>query len=155
MSNKRHLTSLDLKAKVVRLGDGWQVSGRSIATLECLLSKWSDSRSALPNDSHTSPPPSLTSGGKSGPPLMMGLNVHKNTPVFTTNLTLSLRVVFISCHLITDKLFPINPRAITGPPKMSLLLEAKSMPALIIKQIDDEQCHTQTHPQLVNAGFTD
>ena len=25
-----------------------------------------------------------------------------------------------------DKLFPVNPRAITGPPKMSLLLEAKS-----------------------------
>ena len=36
-------------------------------------------------------------------------------------------------HLIADKLFPVNPRAITGPPKMSLLLEAKSMPALIIK----------------------
>ena len=27
----------------------------------------------------------------------------------------------------------VNPRAITGPPKMSLLLEAKSMPALILK----------------------
>ena len=32
-----------------------------------------------------------------------------------------------------DKLFPVNPRAITGPPKMSVLLEANSMPALIIK----------------------
>ena len=32
-----------------------------------------------------------------------------------------------------DKLFPVNPRAITGSPKMSLLLEAKSMPALIIE----------------------
>ena len=32
-----------------------------------------------------------------------------------------------------DKLLPVNPRVITGPPKMSLLLEAKSMPALIIK----------------------
>ena len=32
-----------------------------------------------------------------------------------------------------DKPFPINPRAITGPPKMSLLLEASRMPALIIK----------------------
>ena len=44
---------------------GWwdQVSGRSTASLDCLLSKWSDSRSAFPTDSHTSPPPSLTSGG--------------------------------------------------------------------------------------------
>ena len=35
--------------------------------------------------------------------------------------------------MTVDKLFPVNPRAITGPPKMSLLLEAKSMLALIIK----------------------
>ena len=46
---------------------------------------------------------------------------------------LGLRVGFISSHLIADKLFPINPREITGPPRMSLLVEAKSMPALIIK----------------------
>ena len=64
---------------------------------------------------------------------MRGLNVHKNIPVSITKLTLSLRVGFISSHLIADKLFPIKPRAITGRPKMSLLLEAKSMPALIIK----------------------
>ena len=35
--------------------------------------------------------------------------------------------------MTTDKLFPVNPRVITGPPKMSLLLKAKIMPALIIK----------------------
>ena len=35
--------------------------------------------------------------------------------------------------MTADKLFLVNPRAITGPPKMSLLLGAKSMPALIIK----------------------
>ena len=35
--------------------------------------------------------------------------------------------------MIVDKLFTIDPRAITGPPKMSLLLEAKNIPALIIK----------------------
>ena len=64
---------------------------------------------------------------------MRGLNVHKNMPVSVTKLTLSLRVGFISSYLTADKLFPVNPRAITGPPKMSLLLEAKSMPALIIK----------------------
>ena len=64
---------------------------------------------------------------------MRGLNVHKNIPVSITKLTLGLRVGFISSHLTAGKLFPVNPRAITGPPKMSLLLEAKSMPALIIK----------------------
>ena len=31
------------------------------------------------------------------------------------------------------KFFTVNPKLITGPPKMSLLLEAKSIPALIIK----------------------
>ena len=64
---------------------------------------------------------------------MRGLNVHKNIPVSITKLTLGLLVGFISSHLIVDKLFPVNPRAITGPPKTSLLLESKSMPALIIK----------------------
>ena len=64
---------------------------------------------------------------------MRGLYIHKNILVSITKLTLGLRVGFISSHLIADKLFPINPTAITGPPKMSLLLEAKSMPALIIK----------------------
>ena len=64
---------------------------------------------------------------------MRGLNFHKNIPVTITELTLGLRVGSISSHLIVDKLFPVNQRAITGPPKMSLLLEAKSMPALIIK----------------------
>ena len=64
---------------------------------------------------------------------MRGPNAHKNIPVSITKLKLGLRVGSISSHLITDKLFPVNPRAITGPTKMSLLLEAKSMPALIIK----------------------
>ena len=62
---------------------------------------------------------------------MRGLNVH--IPVSNTKLTIDLRVGFISSHLIADKLFPINPRAIKGSPKMSLVLDAKSMPALIIK----------------------
>ena len=47
--------------------------------------------------------------------------------------TLGLRVDSISSHLTADKLFPVNPRAITGMPKLSLLLEAKSMSALIIE----------------------
>ena len=64
---------------------------------------------------------------------MRGLGFHKNIPVSGTKLTINLRVVFISSHLTADKFFPVNPRAITGPPKMSLLLEARSTPALIIK----------------------
>ena len=64
---------------------------------------------------------------------MRGLNIHNNTPVSVTKLTLDLRVGFISSHLTAYKLYPVNTRAITGPPKMSLLLEAESMPALIIK----------------------
>ena len=51
------------RPKVVSLRDGWQMIGRSTACLDCLLSKWSDSRSALPTDSHTSPQHSLISGG--------------------------------------------------------------------------------------------
>ena len=35
--------------------------------------------------------------------------------------------------MTANKLFPINPRAITGPPKMSLLFEVESTSALIIE----------------------
>ena len=64
---------------------------------------------------------------------MRGLDIHKNIPVYVTKLTLGLLVGFISSRLTADKLFTVNPRAITGPPKKNLLLEPKSMPALIIK----------------------
>ena len=64
---------------------------------------------------------------------MRGMNIHKNIPVYVTKLTFIFRVGFISSHLKADKLFKVNSSAITGPQKMSLLLEAKSMPALIIK----------------------
>ena len=74
---------------------------------------------------------------------MKGLNVQKNIPVSVTKLTLSLRVGFISSDLTVDKLIPVNPRAVTGPPKTSLLLEAKCMPALIIK------------PRLILVSHTD
>ena len=60
------------------------------------------------------------------------MNIHENIHVSVTKLTLGLLLGFISSHLTVDKLFPVNPRAIMGPPKMSLLLEAKSMPTLII-----------------------
>ena len=46
---------------------------------------------------------------------------------------LGLRVGFISSHLTVDKLFPVNPRAIAGPPNMGIQPEAKSLPVLIIK----------------------
>ena len=64
---------------------------------------------------------------------MRRLGIHKNIPGSGTKLTLGLRVGFIGSHLTVDKLIPDNPRAITGPPNMSFLLEAKSVPALIIK----------------------
>ena len=64
---------------------------------------------------------------------MSRMNNHKNIPVSVTKLTLGLRVGYICAHFTVDKLFPVNQRAITGPPKMSLLLEPKSMPAFIIK----------------------
>ena len=76
---------------------------------------------------------------------MRGLKVHQNIPVSITKLTPGLRVGFITSHLIADKLFPINPRVITGPPKMSLLLEAKGMPALIIKPRFILVMHTDDH----------
>ena len=64
-----------------------QVRSRSTASLDCLLSKWSDSRSALPTNSHTSPTSPIMSVGNdeakhcwltSGPPLMRGLDIHQN-----------------------------------------------------------------------------
>ena len=65
---------------------------------------------------------------------MRGLNVHENINVSDTKLMLGLRVCFTSSNLTVNKLFLINPRAVTGPPKMSLLLEAESTSALIIEQ---------------------
>ena len=52
------------------------------------------------------------------------------------------RSPFIALTL-ADKLFPVNTRAITGPPKISLQLEARSTPALIIK------------PRLILVAHTD
>ena len=71
---------------------------------------------------HTSPPQSRTRSEH------RRFNIQKNVPLSDTKLTLDHRVGFISSHLTMDKLFPVNPRAITCPRKMSLLLEAKSMP---------------------------
>ena len=64
---------------------------------------------------------------------MRGLGIHTNNPVYVTKLTLDPPSGFISSQLTMEKLFAVNPIAVTGPPKMSLLLEAKSIPALIIK----------------------
>ena len=65
---------------------------------------------------------------------MRGLDVHENIDVSDTKLMLVLLVCFISSDLTANKLFPINPRAITGPPKMSLLLEVESTSVYIIEQ---------------------
>ena len=64
---------------------------------------------------------------------MRGLDIHENINVSDTKLMLGLRVCFISSDLTANKLFPINPRAVTGPPKMSLLLEVETKSALIIE----------------------
>ena len=56
---------------------------------------------------------------------MRGLDIHKTIHDSVIKLTLDLRVCFISSYLTADKLFPVNPRAITSLPKMSLLFEAK------------------------------
>ena len=61
------------------------------------------------------------------------MKIHKNVPDSVTKLMFGHRVGFISSHLTMDKPFPVNPIAIMGQLKMSLLLEAKSIPALIIK----------------------
>ena len=59
---KRRLAAIYLNQKVVSLGDGWQVSGRLTDSLQ-MPSKLFDIRSALPTDSHSSPPSSPTNGG--------------------------------------------------------------------------------------------
>ena len=64
---------------------------------------------------------------------MRGLDVHENIDVSNTKLMLGVRVCFISSDRTVNKLFPINLRAVTGPPTMSLLLEVKSTSALIIE----------------------
>ena len=74
---------------------------------------------------------------------MRGLDVHENIDVSDTKLMLGLRVCFISSVLIANKLFPINPRAVTGPTKMSLLLEVERTSALIIE------------PRLILVTYTD
>ena len=72
------------------------------------------------------------------------LGIHKNIPISDTKLTLGLWVGFISSHVTVNNLFPVNLRAIIGPPKMSLLLEAKSMTALFIKPRLILVVHTKT-----------
>ena len=69
---------------------------------------------------------------KSEPPLMRGLAIH-NSPVSVTKPMLGLLVGFIGFNLTANKLLTVNPRVIMGPPKMCLLLEAKTIPAFIIR----------------------
>ena len=68
---------------------------------------------------------------------MRGMNIHKNIPVSVTNLTLGLQVCFISSHLTVDKLFPVNPRAITGPLKISFLFEINKPRLIPVNHTDD------------------
>ena len=50
---------------------------------------------------------------------MSGHGVHKNIPVSHNKLTLGLPVGYTSSNSTAHKLFPVHPRVITGPPKMS------------------------------------
>ena len=135
---RNRFTFRDLKAKVVRLGDGWQVDGRSIGSLDCFQLKWADSISAFPTDSQTRPPLEPNKRRKrrirtwaehsrpqGRPPLMGTLGVHQNIPASNTKLTHSLGIYSIGPPLVIDKLIPVNARAITSLPEMSLLLEVE------------------------------
>ena len=70
-----------------------------------------------------------------GRPTLMGtLGVHQNIPASDTKLTQSLGIYSIGPPLVMDKLIPVNSRAITSPPEMSLLLEVEYTPSVIINQ---------------------
>ena len=106
-SNKRRLTSLHLKAKVVRF-DYLVVSERQINSLPGLLAVqiiWQ--KISLNNRlTHQFTTPTNKrwqwrtqaeqSRLKSGQPLMRGLSIHKNIAVSNTNLTVGLRVFSIA-----------------------------------------------------------
>ena len=124
----------------MRLGDGWQVDGRSTGSLDCFPS-WADSISAFPTDSQTRPPPAPNKRRKrrirtraedsrlQGRPLLMRtLGVHQNIPASDTKLTLGLGIYIIGPPLVIDKLIPVNSRAITSPPEMGSVLGVECKP---------------------------
>ena len=146
-SKRSRLTSCDLKANALRLGDGCQVDGITIESLCCLPSKLSDSNRALATDSHTrppSPPPQLeeeqtNSNSSQTQPTKGWTTTFGDTgrssehPASDTQLTPSLGIFYISPPMVMDTLIPASSRAITSPPKMSLLLEVERIPAVIIR----------------------
>ena len=101
-----------------------QVSHRSTAT-DCLRSWWSNSRSTLPTDTLTSPPPSLTRVcNYELEPNIADLRVDHHLwgdwTFIWTSLFLSLNwrldmhwVAFASTHFAADKLFPVIPWVIS------------------------------------------
>ena len=84
-SKKRCVTSLDLKAKVIRLEDGWQVSGRSTDSLDCSLAfKMIRQQISLTNRQQSTTSTNMWRQWrtraehrrfKSGPPLMSAVSV--------------------------------------------------------------------------------
>ena len=62
------------------------------------------------------------------------------------------RVGSIRSHLTADRLFPVNQRAIMGPPKMSLMFEAKSMLPSIIKPRFILVAHTDDHGWYITSN---
>ena len=76
---------------------------------------------------------------------MRALGVHQNIPASDTKLTPSLGIYYMSHPLVMDEPIRVNPRAITSPPKMSLLLEVERMPLVIIKPSLDIVTFCATH----------
>ena len=109
------------------IGDWWQVSGRSSGWSDQVTSEWLMTsewqmlavkmirQQISLSNRHTNQSTILTNRQrqwrirakhyrlKSEPPLLKGLDIHKNSPVFVTNWHLASWVGFISSHLTANK----------------------------------------------------
>ena len=65
---------------------------------------------------------------------METLSIHQNIPSSDSKLMHSLGIYSIGLPMVMDKLIPVNSTVITSPLEMSLLLEVKCTPVVIIKQ---------------------
>ena len=121
---------------MVRLGDAWQETDQQTPYTACcqndLTADQPTNRLAHESTMHTNKRRQWRTRADHIR-LIRGLGVHENIPVSDTKLALGLRGFIIS-HLTADKLFPVNPRSIPGPPNMSLLLEVLSLKAYHWKQ---------------------
>ena len=124
-------------------------SGEWMADLHYLWTGWYQNGliAYLPSQHQTTPPlphppnkrrkrrvwTRATHRGLEGVPSLKGtLCSHQNIPASDTKLTRNLDIDCISPPLVMDKLVPVNSREITSSLTMSLLLEVKCTPAIII-----------------------